>query len=184
MRLFAGVAFDETTKDSLAQLTTELQRQARRGNFVPRENMHLTLAFIGETQRLDASKEALGRAVVEYAKTAPYDGTIDFSLELQGIGSFKQKRGHTWWVGLADTPGLIALKTLQTAVVTALRDEGFVLENRSYKPHITLARSVQTTDLVALEVPQIEVPVHELCLFSSRAVNGSQEYTVIARFPL
>ena len=48
MRLFIAINFDEETKQSIIAVQRRL-REWGRGNFSHPENLHLTLAFLGET---------------------------------------------------------------------------------------------------------------------------------------
>ena len=180
MRLFVGIDLPAEAKEELYQLALELKRSSRSGRFVPPENMHLTLAFIGETRRINDADEALEHVAASF-RTRVEGG---FELEFSGVGSFKQQRGHTWWIGIGEGPGRVQLLSLQAEVVQALRSADFDIEKRSYKPHFTLARAVKTEGLVRLAPPMLTIPVEEFCLFSSRSVDGKQEYTIEQRYPL
>lgn len=48
MRLFIAALLSEAMKDSVEEVQEELRIQGVKGNYTTRENMHLTLAFIGE----------------------------------------------------------------------------------------------------------------------------------------
>ena len=48
MRLFIAINFDGEALDDLVRLQTELRDCGAEGNFTRPENLHLTLAFIGE----------------------------------------------------------------------------------------------------------------------------------------
>ena len=73
MRLFVAICFDEPCKDVLCAAIAGLKSHARQGNFSRRENLHLTLAFLGETNRIDSAKRALGSIRAE-----------SFAMELAG----------------------------------------------------------------------------------------------------
>lgn len=184
MRLFVGIDFSPEIKEQLHRLSLNLERHAKTGSFVPLENFHLTLAFIGETKRINEASEALARAAKNYTVLCEPTRGASFDLTLAGIGSFKQRRGHTWWVGVEQDAGLQSLQRLYKEIVESLRDEGFDLENRSYKPHITIARSVELRGEISLEVPPLLVSVSSCCLFSSKHVDGRQEYSILAQCAL
>lgn len=59
MRLFAALQLSEDMKSALADTAAELAKLGK-GRFTRTENLHLTLAFIGETPASDAAVEALG----------------------------------------------------------------------------------------------------------------------------
>ena len=97
--------------------------------WVPPENYHLTLRFIGELPSWRA--EEVDQALA--GLRAP-----SFSLELKGVGTFeKAGRVSSLWVGVDRSP---ALDHLQAKVETALQRAGLERERRRFQPHVTLAR--------------------------------------------
>ena len=62
MRLFVALVPPEGLRRDLERRGAELRGLCRRGRVVPWENIHLTLAFLGETDRRDAVERAMGRA--------------------------------------------------------------------------------------------------------------------------
>jgi len=101
--------------------------------WVPPEQLHLTLCFIGEVSGaafLDV-KEALAEI-----KTAP------FALRLQGVGFFPPRgQPRVVWAGIATSE---PLAILQRKITTRLFALGLEPENRKFSPHLTLARLNQT----------------------------------------
>jgi 2'-5' RNA ligase len=186
MRLFVAIELPDEVKHQLAEALSNLERQAETGHFVPVENLHLTLAFIGETKRVDVAAEAMRTGVESWQRDVWAHGQAageSTGIRLSGIGSFKSKgrgadRGaHTWWVGIEDNPALVALAG---EITQALRDAGFSLEKRTFKPHITLARGVRTATLVSLSIPPIDVPALKVSLMKSDLSGDKPKYTAIA----
>jgi 2'-5' RNA ligase len=173
MRLFIAIDLPDEVKSELARVAESLGRQAESARIVPGENFHVTLLFIGETKRVDEAKELMREVYVAQCAEA-------LSLTLSGIGSFNQRkgRGHTWWVGVEAPP---ELHRLATALADAFKREGFDVERRAYRPHLTLARSVHTSKQVALDVPVLEVLVNHISLMRSVRENDRMRYTEIAR---
>ena len=60
MRLFTAVCFDEETKNALFAAEKEAEISAK-GNFSAKENLHLTLVFIGETEKKEEIISALSK---------------------------------------------------------------------------------------------------------------------------
>lgn len=109
--------------------------------WVKPEAMHLTLAFLGEVaeERVAAAERALG----EGAAAAP---ALD--LTAGGIGGFPdERRARVLWAGVGGD--LEALHDLQGRLAGCLRDEGFELDPKPYRPHVTLARSREPRALPA-----------------------------------
>jgi 2'-5' RNA ligase len=177
MRLFIAIELPSGVREALAPLAASLVRQAGSGRPVPVENFHLTLAFIGESKRLD-DVAAIMRQTVGYNAHKS-----DFSqIQLSGIGSFKGNKGYTWWVGFKELP---ALQKLQKTLITDLIQAGFAIQQRKFMPHVTLARSVKAKTPVALELPELIFAANALSLFSSDLSGEHPRYTLQteARFP-
>src|SRR5260370_17728732 len=97
---------------------------------VERENIHLTLKFLGNvsSSKLEEVKSALGQV------TFP-----PFSLEIKGAGAFPNlKRMNVIWVGVGEGWSQVELIFEQTEKL--LHKLGFIRETRPFSPHITVAR--------------------------------------------
>jgi 2'-5' RNA ligase len=167
MRLFIAIDFPSEVKQRLSELSRELERQARAGRAIPPENFHLTLVFIGETVRL--------REVIELMNTVCRRELVEpLRLVFDGIGSFKGKRGHSWWVGVDAVP---ELETLVVALADGLREAGFSIEKRSFKPHVTIGRGVIAPQPIRLEAPAIELTAGSVSLMRSDRRDGYPVYS-------
>ena len=92
------------------------------------EQLHLTLRFIGEVERPLANDVAAALSSVVFP---PFD------LEIHGVGRFDHGRRGALWAGLKPKE---ELKALAAKVERACQSAGLEPEQRSYHPHITLAR--------------------------------------------
>lgn len=148
-------------KAALLDAMDDLRRQAD-GNFTRPENLHLTLAFIGETNDLLKATAAL-----EQVKGVP------FKMRLRGAGHF----GDLWWAGLEKCP---PLEKLAADAQRALRKAGFPIEERPFRAHVTLARQVRPLGgSIFLRVKPAETRVTRLSLMKSERVNGQLTYTEV-----
>lgn len=59
MRLFTAITFDTSSKDRLSRHIAALKKSGAEGNFTRHDNLHLTLAFIGETERIAEAKASM-----------------------------------------------------------------------------------------------------------------------------
>ena len=128
-RLFVAIDLPEDVKNAVADIGRELPGARR----VPREQLHLTLRFIGEVgeETFKAVRSALAGI-----KDAP------FPLKLRGVGHFPPGRHpRVLWVGLEGSAPLLAL---QEEVELALIEAGIPPEERKFSPHLTLARLKET----------------------------------------
>src|SRR3989442_13968290 len=97
---------------------------------VERENIHLTLKFLGivSASKLEEVTSALAKV------TFP-----PFSLEIKGAGAFRSvKRMNVIWIGVGEGWSQVELIFEQTEKL--LHQLGFSRETRPFSPHITVAR--------------------------------------------
>lgn len=125
MRLFVALDLPWEVKEELSDLYCDLPG----ARWVPTENFHLTLRFIGEASRLQAEEIDLALATLR--------GRC-FSFSLSGLGWFeKAGRVSSVWAGVERNE---ELARLQAKVGTALHRSGLAPDKRRYTPHVTLAR--------------------------------------------
>ena len=94
MRLFIAIQLSDEMKRTLTGTMHELKKAGIRGTYVPTQNLHLTVAFIGETKDAEAVKTAL-----QTVKFKP------FHLSLAEMGTFDD----LLWVGFKGNQGLSAM---------------------------------------------------------------------------
>ncbi len=167
MRLFLAVNFDDATKYHILAVQQRL-RETAQGDFSRPENLHLTLAFLGEvpSQKAAAVRRAMDRT-----------GAVSLHLTFDQTGFFRRDGGDIWWIGLAENPVLFRL---QQELCGNLIAEGFRLEERRFSPHITLARRVrlqQEVDRSAILGAPFDTSVDAVSLMRSERLSGVLTYT-------
>lgn len=172
MRLFFSIPFSEAVRDSLCAAMDRIRPCCGQGRFTLRENLHLTLVFLGEvpSERLPDAKDAM--------TDVPAAG---FPLEIGGIGCFSRREGSLYWAGVERSEPLCAL---YDTLCEALRRRGFQIEDRPYHPHLTLVRQAvlkSGCDRTALTVPVLRTRADSLSLMRSELRDGRRIYTEITR---
>ena len=164
MRLFIAVNFNDETRLRLLALRDELSGKSQRGNFTAPENLHLTLAFIGEVspKKIDTIK-----MIMETVTFAP------FAAAVERLGTFS--RGTLWWAGLCENEPLM---NLQREVEHKLALCGFAMDGRKYSPHVTLGREI-VTKAKPWHIEPFGETISTIDLMKSERINGKLTYTAI-----
>jgi len=158
-RLFVAIDLPEQVRDTLAGFARELPG----ARWVPAEQLHLTLRFIGE---VDPPAFAAIKAALSGLRFP------EFPLALRGVGHFPPgKRPRVLWVGVdpSDPP-----MRLQRELELALVGTGLPPDLRRFAPHITVARLKETPlapfDAFEIRHRDLILPpfrVREMILYSS-----------------
>jgi 2'-5' RNA ligase len=170
MRLFVALDLPRTLRDRLSMLAGGGLPGAR---WVPPDNYHMTLRFIGETPFHRA--EEIDTALASLRARG-------FALTLSGVGTFtKGGRSTALWVGVERNP---QLDHLQTKIETALQRCGLDPERRRFQPHVTLARLDNVPEGKLVSYVQAHnlfradpLPVEHFTLFSSLLGKEASVYT-------
>lgn len=129
VRLFVGVELPEDVRERLASLCAGVPG----ARWVPPENMHLSLRFIGEVAGDEA--EDIFHALAAVRPRA-------FDISLAGVGHFETgNEVRALWVGVERNAELVALRD---RVESALGRVGLPRDGRRFTPHVTLARLKDT----------------------------------------
>ena len=132
MRCFAAILLGEEVRHALGQEIQRLRPLSRAVAWVPAENLHMTLHFLGE-QTEDRVADATAALAEAVAATRP------FSLTLHGVGAFPGLvRARILWTGVSG--GALDARALHARVEDALEVRGFAREPRPWHPHVTLGR--------------------------------------------
>ena len=184
MRLFFAINLPAGEQERLHRAVARLRTSDLPVRWVPPQNLHLTIRFIGsvEARRIEDLRRAGARAA---AAIAP------FEARLGGIGAFPNtRRPRVIWVGVQKAEPLLAL---HAALEQALAPLGFAPENRAFEPHITLGRvrdGARPSDFARLEELTASVhyagilPVRSLDLMHSELGPGGARYVRIGAAPL
>lgn len=164
LRLFIAINLDGAMTDYLLKLQKEIisSQKSFSGRLVGKENLHLTLAFIGETSRVEDVKKVLGETVF-----SPFDINLDY------VGEFK-KTGVIY-VSVKGS----GLFSLAGAISSRLTKAGFTLEERKFTPHITLIRRTEAVGILPQIKPSPVMTVGEITLKKSGYIGGRLVYTDI-----
>ena len=136
MRLFIAINLNDEMKESLIGIQHTMRAYGMRGNATVPENMHLTLAFIG-----DYDDPEYVKSVVDSIEIKPFD------IKLSGIGAFKD----LWWVGLENSA---PLQAVARRLRRALAEADIPFDRKKFSPHITIIRRAKGS---MTDVPEGEI---------------------------
>jgi 2'-5' RNA ligase len=175
MRLFVALSIP----DSVAQSVLLAQGGVPGAHWQSREQMHLTLRFIGDVD---------GRAARDIDDALSAISAPQFTLALKGVGEFGGKKPHALWTGVSDRA---AVDHLNRKIETALQRIGLEAETRKFTPHVTLARLRAApvdrvmdwlADHALMASPPFEV--HDFALYSSTLTPNGSVYVPQSVYPL
>ena len=176
IRLFVALEVPVEHRLQLRRLQTGLPNV----RWVPLENLHITLRFLGEVTELVAAEidEELARIEADA-----------FDIRLQSVGHFDSRgSARALWAGVELSPPLTAL---QARVEAAAVRAGLAPERRKFHPHVTLARpkgfpvdrlAPYLADLADFDAPPFAIS--QFTLMSSHIGKQAPAYTAEARYDL
>jgi 2'-5' RNA ligase len=178
LRLFVAGDIPEGVREELAR-AREPWRERYRGRWVPPENWHVTLKFLGAVwpRLLEWVTEAVGGVAEAHAP---------FESALEGVGIFPGgRRARVLWAALADPEGRFA--ALARSLDETLARE-FKPETRPFTAHLTLARFDPPAeigdDVRKADVRSDSFVVDRLVLYRSHLQRPAPRYEPLREFPL
>ena len=181
MRAFIAIDLPEALHTALAEAQQNFRGGAGDARWTRPEGIHLTLKCLGEIS--DAQTKQVVEALTQIGSFEP------FSIEVKGFGFFPQaQRPRVFWAGVMAPP---ALAELAAQVESRMEKAGFAREERSFSPHLTLARFQVPRPQPALEAAIAARTntsmgtfyASEFFLVESKLSPQGAQYKKVMRFP-
>jgi 2'-5' RNA ligase len=177
MRLFIAINFTDEIKNEIFQIGLNLKKQSERGNFSRKENLHVTLAFLGEIAQNQTN------TIVDAMETAAGN---PFTIVISDFGKFKNRGESLFWCGVKATQ---ELSILQNKIVEGLKKANITVDDKPFKPHITIGRRCWMKQHFSEEefeksIKPITMQVTKISLMKSEQIKGTLIYTEIAHVML
>lgn len=135
MRCFVALETSEEVKEKLAEVIRGAKSLGLDASFVKEDQLHITLAFLGEISQQEAEEKAANLEELEFPA---------FDLELKGLGFFPDENYiKVLWAGCESGQ----LKALQGKVAELVE----LKEERAFTEHLTLARIRSAKNVEALK---------------------------------
>ncbi len=142
-RVYYAVTFNEEETKALIKLRSEFIKACSEGKPIPKNSMHMTLAFLGNVGDEDLSLLRLIRESISFEP---------FTFQLSKLGYFPdQKDSRLYYLTSSQDEALYAL---QKALTDALKKHQVAFHDRQFLPHLTLSRKT-----ILKEEPQLSLPL-------------------------
>ncbi|MFH0993670.1 MAG: RNA 2',3'-cyclic phosphodiesterase [bacterium] len=174
MRLFVAVGIDAEAKNAVMADCQRLRKIAVGGHFTTADNLHLTLAFLGDVDLMIRTRIDQALATVEF---------VPFPMTIAGLGRFPSGNRSILYFSVN---GGEALPALTRAIRTVLREAGVSFDDKAFVAHLTIARETVITDadiVVAGNGPAITTFVRSFVLMESCREGGNLVYRNRHEFP-
>ncbi|MBP6964421.1 MAG: RNA 2',3'-cyclic phosphodiesterase [Armatimonadetes bacterium] len=178
IRTFIAVKLPGEVRRRLAEIEKRLMESGADVKWVPEENFHITLKFLGgvEQAKMSGVREAVERAA---------SGVRPFDLGFAGVGSFGRPT-RVVWVGIES--GRDELRSLAALVDGELAGVGFPREDRPFGAHVTLGRvrSPRGAESLRERIEELKneragsAPVDGVSVMRSELRPGGPVYTALA----
>jgi RNA 2',3'-cyclic 3'-phosphodiesterase len=171
----------ETFKEILSSLRSGLGKESIR--WINLDNIHITLVFLGNTQ--ESTIDSIISLLREKCKE-----TEEFSILIKGCGVFrKNKDPRILWAGIKPSD---RLTQLYDSISDGLKQLNIKVEERPYKPHLTIGRVTHLQDKELLDTlvkkfqySEIQtVRVNEVILYESVLYQSGPVYIPLEKFRL
>ena len=188
LRAFIALEIPSGIHQAIEKKTAQLRSRlsASLVRWVPAENVHLTLKFLGDVSpaNLEMLEQMLSAEVSQHQP---------FEMEFGGLGAFPNpKRPRVIWIGIQAPSGL---EVLQHGIEAATATLGYPNDQRSFSPHLTIGRVKQNVGPTGMQKIRMALeettvgplgitPVSAVHLFKSDLKPTGAEYTKLFSAPL
>ncbi len=181
IRTFIALEIPGNALSQIIELRDRTTGELKNVRWEPKEKLHLTLKFLGDTEQ---------NLIEEYANAAAetLNKFQPFELSFKQFGVFKKGIDpKILWVGLDENPEVIKLVG---ELDELFGNFGFEREKRKFKLHITLLRfrgyedQKKVLSLLKINIPQINFTAGTVNFFESKLLSGGSVYRSIRSFNL
>lgn len=185
VRIFLALKLSTEIRKTVTESISQWQKiSGSKVRWIPSENLHITLKFIGEVD--DAKIHSMeNRCLSVCSKKEPVALLLDSTGFFPGF-----KRPRILWVGLKDQAN--NLEMLSKDLDISLSTLGIPMEKRRFYPHITVARIKSPIHLEndfkkhfqETTFPKLSMSIHEVTLFKSELLRSGARYVELHNFKL
>lgn len=160
MRCFIGISLETLALSRVIKLQEGVRKNALRGNFTAKTNIHVTLEFLGEVnyEKIEKLRKIIDE--VEFS---------EFKLKISKLTNLKD-------MVILEIEKSKELLNLQRSLHVKLKENNFKVEDREFYPHITLVRELKTPFNKDLDLESV---VNSITLFESTRIDNKLVYKTV-----
>ena len=178
IRTFIAIDTPETVTKVALSLQSSVKVNPKAVRWVRKENIHITLRYIGST--VPGEVEKINRLLSEIVGQ-----NSDLSLNVSGTGCFpKKERPRILWLGVDGD--VVELKLLVEMINSEMVQLGYPQEERNYSPHISIGRirypqkvTPDVTDFLSAEYDPISWNVPKIIFYQSELLPSGAIYSIL-----
>lgn len=180
-RIFIGIPAGDQIKSILHLLKSAVNCNPRHIKWIPFENIHLTLSFLGDVSI---------NKIPDIIQSVEHNiATAQFQLSISGTGVFPSSRSpKVLWLGI--DKGIDELKLLHHQIKKSVTELKENYENNTFVPHISIARirrlhrKIDVLAFLNSVYSPIDLEVDSISMYESKLFPKGAQYTIINTFPL
>ena len=178
IRTFIALDTPETVTKVALSLQSSVKVNPKAVRWVRKENIHITLRYIGSTA--PGELEKINRLLSEIVGQ-----NSDLSLNISGTGCFpKKERPRILWLGVDGD--VLELKLLVEMINSEMDRLGYPQEERNYSPHISIGRirypqrvTPDVTDFLSAEYEPISWNIPKIIFYQSELLPSGAIYSIL-----
>ncbi|MBO4395511.1 MAG: RNA 2',3'-cyclic phosphodiesterase [Eubacterium sp.] len=162
MRLFVALRFDDETIDRLLELQEAMKNAGIEGRYVPRENLHMTLLFIGEYKNPDDILD-----LMEEIRFKP------FHVRMEHIEKYRDLYTVAFSVNNE-------LEAYVRRLRRALGDGGVPFDRKKFYPHVTMVRKASCKEefpILPEDLSDFDIEISHVSLMRSEQGKNGMIYS-------
>ena len=183
IRTFIAIDTPETVSEVALLLKSSVKANQKAVKWVRKENIHITLRFIGPTAPGEVDK--INRLLREISGQ-----NSDLSLTVSGTGCFpKKERPRILWLGV--NGDVAELKLLVEMITSEMDQLGYPQEEHNYSSHITIGRirypqkvTPDITDFLTAQYEPVLWNVPKIILYQSELLQSGALYSILGTHSL
>jgi RNA 2',3'-cyclic 3'-phosphodiesterase len=181
IRAFLALEIPDDVLTKIISIRDEWLGGSENIRWEPKEKLHLTLKFLGNTKEelLEKYSDTIERIVLNY-------DCLDLSFSEFGVFRMGDEP-KILWMGLRENEKLIKIVN---EIESSFTEYGFEKEKRKFRSHITLLRfrgyedSKKILSLIQVNLPEIKFIANKITFFESKLLQSGSVYKSLKSFYL